>query len=68
MHSLDLLRKPAIVIANKMDLVMCDGTELVEAVRHSTELPVFIISAQTGDGVDAVRQALLDMSSQQEMG
>ena len=64
MHSPDLLRKPAMVIANKMDLLACGGKEIVQAVRRSTHLPVYTISAQMGDNVDAVRQALLHMSSQ----
>ena len=65
MHSFDLLRKPAVVIANKMDLLKCAGNEVVQAVRCTTELPVFTISAKTGAGVDAVRQALLHMSRKQ---
>ena len=64
MHSSDLLHKPAIVIANKMDLLNCAGDEVVQAVRCTTDLPVFTISAKTGAGIDAVRQALLHMSSQ----
>ena len=65
MHSSDLLRKPAIVIANKVDLLTCAGNEVVQAVRCTTELPVYTISAKTGAGIDAVRHALLHMSRKQ---
>jgi GTP-binding protein len=59
-YSADLQRKAALVVANKADLLADDGGEVVAELQSSTQLPVFVISAQVGNGVDAVRQALLE--------
>ena len=59
-YSADLQDKAALVVANKVDLVAGDGKEIIAELQSSTELPVCVISARDGRGIDAVRQALLE--------
>ena len=60
MYSEDLKEKPAMVIANKVDLLQDEAEVIIAELQSSTELLVIGVSAQCGRGVDAVRRALLE--------
>lgn len=52
----ELLDKPELIAANKMDLP--EAAERIEAIREATGRPVFPISAATGEGVEALKYAM----------
>jgi len=54
-----ILEKPMIVIANKMD--MPDAKKNIEEFKSKIDVPVFEISALTGEGIDKVLYELADM-------
>jgi len=54
-----ILEKPQIVIANKMD--MPDAKKNIEEFKNKVDVPVFEISALTGEGIDKVLYELADM-------
>ncbi|GAB5562794.1 MAG: hypothetical protein SynsKO_44410 [Synoicihabitans sp.] len=51
-----LLEKPRVVVANKMDLPT--STENLASFRETHDAVVIPISCETGDGLDALKQAL----------
>ena len=55
----DLLKKPQIVIANKMDLE--NAKENLEKLKSKVDVEIFPISAINNDGIDAVLIKLADM-------
>jgi len=55
----DLCRRPYIVAANKMDLPR--ARENIEIFRRETGQSPIPISAKTGDGIDALKQAMQEM-------
>ncbi len=58
LYSEDLLDKPRLVVANKMDL---DGaTENLDRLRREVDLPVLPLSCISGEGIDELKQAILD--------
>jgi len=57
-HDPSLLTRPAVIVLNKVDLP--DGRDMAEISQDALqaafgELPVFTVSALTGDGTDALR-------------
>ena len=57
---------PAMVIINKADIYDAADMELADAMKYLYEsmgYPVFILSALTGEGVDALRDALRDKTT-----
>jgi GTP-binding protein len=57
-HDPSLLTRPAVIVLNKVDLP--DGQDMAEISQDALqaafgELPVFTVSALTGDGTDALR-------------
>lgn len=54
-----ILKKPQIIIANKMDLE--HAKERLEAFKKKVDLPVYEISAAMNQGLDKVVDALADM-------
>ena len=54
-----IIEKPQIIIANKMD--MPNAHENLEKFKKEIKLPVYPISAMTGDGIDDVLMKLADM-------
>lgn len=57
---------PAMVIINKADIYDAADMELADAMKYLYEsigYPVFILSALTGEGVDALRDALSDKTT-----
>ena len=64
-YSSRLLEKPALVVANKMDLLDGgDHKDVVRELQSSTDMNVIAISARGGEGVDDVRQALMKQVQQ----
>lgn len=54
-----IIEKPQIIIANKMD--MPNAPENLEKFKKEIKLPVYPISAMTGDGINEVLTKLADM-------
>jgi GTPase len=58
LYSEELLVKPRLVVANKMDL---DGaSENLDRIRREIDLPVLPLSCISGEGIDELKQAILD--------
>ena len=65
-YSVELTRKPRLVVANKLDLDP-DRTELnslTEALEHETAARVVAVSTATGDGLDKLRNILLQLADE----
>jgi GTP-binding protein len=59
LHDPDLLDKPMLVVANKTDLPEARGhLEDFLSARVAQKLPVVAVSAQAGDGLDVLTEAL----------
>jgi GTP-binding protein len=58
LYNKDLPHRPTLIAANKMDLP--EAAERLEDFRRRTGLPVLPISAEHGDGLDELKQALHD--------
>ncbi len=62
-YSPELLKKPQVVVLNKVDAA--GDREFVEKLKREFEekynLPVFVISALTGEGLDKLKYALRDL-------
>lgn len=54
-----ILEKPQIIIANKMD--MANAKENLEYFKTKVNIPIYEISALTGEGIDKVLYKLADM-------
>ena len=62
LHDPALLEKPLVVAFNKMDLAEArDAWPAFAAARRSERLPCLAVSADTGDGLDALRGLLADL-------
>jgi GTP-binding protein len=59
LHQEDLVRRPSIVVANKMDLP--EAAEHLKVFKRKTRTRPIPVSALTGDGIDALRQAICDL-------
>ncbi len=60
LYSPALLQKPAIVVANKTDLLKEHESALaVTTLQQSTDLPAVAVSALKRDGISVLRDALL---------
>lgn len=57
LHQADLIKRPCLVAANKCDLP--NAAENLKSFRRKTRRPTIAISAQTGDGIDALRDRLI---------
>lgn len=55
----DLLKKPQIIIANKMDIK--GSKEILEEFKKKVNKPIYEVSAITGKGLDNVMYALADL-------
>lgn len=53
-----LLDRPAVLVVNKLDLVDAEVVRLLEEDLTSAGLPVFFVSATTGDGLGALKDAI----------
>ena len=58
-HSPELAQRPALVAINKSDALAIDAIEIAQWSDELAE-PVFLISAVTGDGLDALLHAIAD--------
>jgi len=58
LHSPDLIRRPALIVANKMDLLPA-VSYLPEFIQRTGQKPL-AISAKNGEGLQAVKQTLFD--------
>ncbi|MCS6770872.1 MAG: GTPase ObgE [Kiritimatiellae bacterium] len=58
LYSEDLVQRPYVVVANKMDVPV--AARNLEAFRRKTNLDPLPISAQTGEGLGALRELLHD--------
>jgi GTP-binding protein len=62
LHDPALLQKPLVVAFNKLDLPEArDAWSAFAAARRSERLPCLAVSADTGDGLDALRGSLADL-------
>lgn len=59
-----LIKKPQIIIANKMDLE--HAKENLEAFQKKVDLPIYPISAMTNEGIDPVLTVLADLLDKTE--
>ena len=59
-----ILEKPQIIIANKMD--MAAAKKNIEVFKTKVDIPVYEVSALTGEGIDKALYALADMLSKIE--
>jgi len=57
-HSPDLIRRPALIVANKMDIE--DTAHYLSEFMQRTGKKPLAISAKNGQGLEAVKQALFD--------
>ncbi len=68
-YSEELAQKPALVAANKMDLT--DAETELELLQEELQMPIFPISAVTGEGVrpllEAIIQVLGEVKSEQDV-
>jgi GTP-binding protein len=60
LHREDLVTRPSLVVANKMDLPA--ARENLAIFRQETGTSPIEVSTVTGDGIDALKQALYDLS------
>jgi len=56
LYSDDIAKRPAIVVANKMDVPAATGE--LKAFKRKTRTKPFPVSAVTGDGIDALKKHL----------
>lgn len=56
LYQKDLLKRPSLVVANKMDLP--DATEHLKVFKRKTRVKVLPVSTVTGQGLDALKKAL----------
>jgi 50S ribosomal subunit-associated GTPase HflX len=56
-----LTKVPAVVIANKIDIVHGSQDQLME-LRAATSLPVVAVSALQGDGIQRLKRILRELS------
>ncbi|MDA1141628.1 MAG: GTPase ObgE [Planctomycetota bacterium] len=58
-YSKDLAQKPALVAANKMDLT--EAKDELERLQKELQMPIFPISAVTGEGIRSLLDAILQV-------